>query len=246
MSRTAPLLLALALLAPGIVAAHDHSPPDRRSVTVSGEGEVSAKPDRARLALSVDNLSTDVKSAEAEVNRVTRAYLAQAKSLGVKDEQISTAGMTLNPEYVWDDKARKQTLAGYRARRQITVTVDNLDKLGDLILAATSAGVNQINPPVLESSKAKELSRQALVKAAEDARAKAQLLADTLGVKLGTVRSLSASDSSAAPPPRPVMFMAKAMAAAPADESGNDQMGFAAGEIKFSASVNAEFDLIAQ
>src|SRR3546814_3771934 len=44
---------------------------------------------------------------------------------------------SINPEYVWDDKAKKQKLVGYRARRDIAVTVSNLDKLGDFVLRAT-------------------------------------------------------------------------------------------------------------
>ncbi|MGH8504841.1 MAG: SIMPL domain-containing protein [Stenotrophobium sp.] len=243
MTDIKPLLLTLALFVPALALAHDHPAPVTRSVSVSGQGEVSATPDRAQLSLSVDALDSDIQKAQDQVNQVTRAYLAKARSLGVKDAQIATAGVTLNPEYTWDDKAKKQVLTGYRARRQINVTVDNLDRLGDLLLAATAAGVNQISPPVLESSKADELTRQALAKAATDARSKAQVLATTLGVKLGSIRSLSAND--VAPPPRPVMFKAMAMRADAAPESGNAEMGLATGEIKFNATVNAEFDLIA-
>jgi uncharacterized protein YggE len=243
MTYIKPLLLALALSVPTLAMAHDHPAPVTRSVSVSGQGEVSAVPDRAQVSLSVDALDSDLQKAQDRVNQVTRAYLAKARALGVKDAQIATAGVTLNPEYTWDDKAKKQVLTGYRARRQINVTVDDLDRLGDLLLAATAAGVNQVSPPQLESSKADELTRQALAKAAADARSKAQVLATTLGVKLGNIRNLSASD--VAPPPRPVMFKAMAMRADAASESGNAEMGLATGEIRFNATVNAEFDLIA-
>ena len=117
----------------------------------------------------------------------------------------------------------------------------DLDKIGDYLQRATDAGINNISDPQLESSRAEDLQRQALVKAAQDAQAKARLLADTLGVKLGAVRSISAN--SAAPrPPGPVPRVMMAAAAAP---SGNEDMGFAAGEIRFSSSVSAEFDLVA-
>ena len=222
-------------------AAYAAEPASPRLVSVNGEGEVSVKPDRARLNLAADALNSDLKTAESQVNAIVRAYLAEAKSLGAKDEQISTAGISINPEYVWDDKLRQQKLVGYRARRDIEVVISDLDKLGDYVLRATKAGVNHVSPPQLESSQSEALERQALAKAALDAQAKAKLLADTLGVKLGSVHSVRANEAIA--PPAPMMVKTMAMRAEAADGSGNEQMGFSGGEIKYSASVSAEFDL---
>ena len=235
--------LAVALAMAGAARADDHDIRcDHRSVSVSGQGEVSVKPDRALLAMGVEASGVDLKAVQSQVNGVVRKYLADAKALGVKDEQISTAGMTLNPEYVWDDKERRQKFNGYRASRQIAIRVEQLDLVGDLLLKATADGINQVNPPALESSKAKEYSRQALAKAAEDARGKALLLADTLGVKLGALRSLNANDSSPSPP---IMYAKAMMAEAGQARDGNAEIGFSAGEIKYSASVSAQFDLTA-
>lgn len=231
----APALILLAAAAP--LAAHD-SPAPLRTVSVSGEGENSIKPDRARLTLGVDQLSSDVKSAEAAVNKVVRAYLAEAKALGAGEDRIQTTGVSIQPEYVWDEKERRQQLVGFRVRREIAVLVTDLDKLGDFLLRATKVGVNQVNPPSLESSRAKEMENQALVKAAEDARARARLLADTLGVKLGAVRTVSAQQSGPSPP-----IMLKAMAMRAESDSGNAEMGISAGEIRFRVTVQAEFDL---
>jgi uncharacterized protein YggE len=234
-------LAALALILPVLAMADDDAAALRRSVNVSGQGEISAAPDRARLSMAVEALNPELKAAQDEVNKVVRAFLAEAKTLGVKDEDLSTAGITVQPEYVWDEKARNNRLTGYRARRAIELTVRNLDQIGDFILRATRVGVNTVQAPVLESTREKELSRQALVKAIEDARSKAELAAQTLNVRLGPIHSLNASENNVRPP-YPMMRM-KAEAAAAAYDSGNQEMGFAAGEIKFSATVNADFDL---
>lgn len=238
MSCWMPLAL---LLATGAAQAGDDAAALRRSVNVNGQGEVSVKPDRAQLSLGVETSNIELKAAEAEVNKVVRAYLAEAKQLGLKDEQISTAGISISPEYVWDEKDRRQKFNGYRASRQIVLRTDDLDKVGDLILRATKVGINQVSAPNLYSSKASELSRQALVKATEDARGKAQLLASTLGVKLGAVHSISASDN----PAPPEMYVRNQAMMAKAADSGNSEMGFSAGEIKYTANVNADFDLLA-
>lgn len=232
-----PLLLPVVLL----LAAHStvQAEEPARLVAVTGQGSVSVKPDRARLTLAVDQVHPELRVAEAEVNRIVRAYLAEAKALGARDKQLSTAGMSINPEYVWDEKANRQQLVGYRVRREIQVVIENLDQLGDYVLRATRVGVNQVSSPVLESSQSAALQRQALVAAAEDARGQAELLAKTLGMSLGAVRSLRAD--SAAPPPMPMVMQ---MRAKEADSGGNAEIGFAAGEIRIQASASAEFDLI--
>jgi uncharacterized protein len=235
-SRLACLLFAL-LFGSGVLA---HDAPLPRVVAVSGEGEVSVKPDRAQLSLSVEKLDPDLKKAEAEVNRIVRAYLAEAKTLGAKDEHVSTTGVSINPEYVWPEGGRERRFTGYRISRQISVRIENLDKLGEFILRATAVGVNQVNPPALESSRHKELERQALARAAEDARDKARLLAETLKVRLGIAYRITESGVDM---PAPVMYQMKASRAAAADEEAG--MGIALGEIKLRATVNVEFELLA-
>lgn len=226
-----------ALIFGAAAAAHDVLPPPR-TVAVNGQGEVSVKPDRARLTLSVQKLDPDLKKAEAEVNKVVRDYVREAKALGTKDDALSTTGVSINPEYTWNEQARQQKFVGYRVSRQVDVRIDNLDKLGDYVLKATAVGVNQVNAPMLESSKAAELERQALVKATEDARGKAKLLADTLGVKLGMASSIA--ESSFTPQPMHKMEMRVANQAA----DGNAEMGIALGEIRYRATVSAQFDLL--
>ena len=238
--KTTLLALPLLLAATMSFAGHDHEAP-RRSVNVSGQGEISVTPDRARLSVAVDQFAQEPKPAELAVNKIVKAYLAEVKALGIADKHLSTAGVSLQPEYVWDEKLRQNRITGYRARRDIQIYVEDLTKVGDLILSATKVGVNNVSPPQLESSLGRELSRKALVAATEDARAKAKLLADTLGVKLGAVRSISANDGGY---PQPVMVKAMAMRDSMAPESGNSQMGFEAGEIKVTANVQADFDLL--
>lgn len=244
----APLKSLIALCLLGAAAAQAAEPghppwPERRAVTVSGQGEVSAAPDRARIDMAVEETKPDLKAAQADVNRIVRDYLAQARALGVKDEDISTAGLSINAEYDYSAKDGRKFL-GYRVTRNIQLVVRDLDRIGDYLQKATDAGINNISDPVLESSQADELQRQAMAKAAADAQAKARLLAETLGVKLGLVHDINAATEVTPPRPLPRMMAmaANAQAAAP---SGNEEMGFAAGEIHIKATLTADFDLVA-
>lgn len=237
--KPAAVFLAILSLTGNALA---HESPDPRRVATTGQGEVSVAPDRARVSVGVDVSNAELKAAESEANRVARAFLAEAKALGIADKDIATAAVTIHPEYVWIEQERRQRLTGYRASREMQVFVRDLNKVGELLLRATKAGANRVSPPQLETSRAKELTQEALVKAAEDARARAKLLAETLGARLGPVHRINAADA-APPPPMPMKVMA--MRAEAADAGGNAEMGFAAGEIRIEASVHAEFDLIA-
>lgn len=241
MNTLSRCIAAVALCLAGASASASAQPLPPPTVAVSGHGEVSTVPDRARLSLAADALNADLKRAEAEVNAIVRRYLDAVQPLLVKPEHIATTGVSLQPEYSWDEKARRQVLVGYRARREIRVLVGDLDRLGDFILRATAAGVNHVSPPQLESSRADALRLDALTRAAQDAQNKARTLAQALGVKLGAARTVRES-GSVSPPPMPMKVMA--MRAEAAYDSGNEQMGLATGEIRIAADVGVEFDLI--
>jgi len=210
---------------------------ERRSVSVQGHGEVSVAPDRAQLDMSVQTTRDTVAAAQAKVNAVVRDYLQRAHKIGVRDADIATTGVNVQPQY--DYSGGSSHFTGYRVSRRITVTVRDLAKLGDTISAATAAGVNGVADPVMESSRAATLRRQALADAAGDARANAEVLAKTLGATLGPVHQLDVSNGSSGPVP-----MVRAMAMAKASNDGNQQMGITTGEIRYQADVHADFDLL--
>ena len=238
-SRVLGCTLGLLICGAALAQPPNGPPAQLHLVTVNGNGEASAKPDRARLSLGVEQLNPDLKKAQDEVDRIVRAYLKDAKSLGARDEDVTTTGVSISPEYVWPAPGNERRFTGYRVNRQVEVRIANLDKLGDFILRATADGVTQVNPPSLESSKSADLEKQALAKAADNARAKAKVLAETLGAKLGAVMRINESGAAPAPGPRVYMSMAKA-----ADQGGNEQMGLSLGEIRVEASITADFDLL--
>lgn len=235
------LPLAIALFAFSLAAgAADPAP---RVVQVTGQGEATVAPDRARLSMAIEARNVDLRAAETKVNDGTRAVLKELKGLGLKDEDISTAGYSVNPEYDWVDNQQK--FRAYFARREINVTVRDLDKVGDVLLRLTKAGVNQINPPVLESSKMKETERAALARAVTDAAAQAGVIAEGLSLKLGLPRTVNATSQSYNPPvPMPRLMAMKASADAAPEMSGNEQTGFSAGLIRATSTLTAEFELL--
>jgi uncharacterized protein YggE len=229
-------LLALAVLSGQAQA--DGAPP--RTVSVGGSGEVSAQPDMARVTLGIESRKPTMAAARSEVAATVDRVLALTRSLKIDPKLVDSTRLQVSPDYSWNEKDRKQVLQGYVVSRQVEVTVKDLDQLGPLLEKAVDAGVNQVGDPQLDSSRRKELEREAMAKAVQDARLNADTLATAAGAKLGPVRNLN-GQTNAMPMPmykgRPVA-MAADVAAAPPPET------YQAAEMKFSAGVSAEYDLI--
>jgi len=211
-----------------------------RTISVSGTGTIDATPDIARLSLAVQRRDASMQVARDDTVRVSKAFLALCTKLGIKESKIRTSGLTIQPEYRWDEKENKQIVTGYFVQRQLQVEINDLDKLGDVIEGAIDAGVNEVSPPQLDSSKRKELNRDALAAATADAKANAERIATSLGVKLGPVRTVVAG--GAAPPPMPMQEMR--MAAMAMSDGAAKASNYVPGEISFESRVDATFDVV--
>lgn len=232
----APLALAAVLL-PVAMAFADEA--RTRTVSVSGQGEISAEPDLAHLTLGVEARRPTLAEARSEVTAAVERLLALTKSLGIDPRLVNATRVQVLPEYSWNDKDRKRILLGYFVSRQVQVELRNLEQLGTLLERAVDAGANQVSDPVLDSSRRKDLERDAMTRAVQDARQNAETLAKAAGAKLGNVRALNAS---AAGPVVPVYRAKMAMAEA----SMAPEATFQAGDMKFSAMVSAEYDLVVE
>lgn len=209
--------------------------PTTRSVSVSGTGSATAVADGAIVQMSINSRAKQLDEAQAGAARVTASVLRLAEELGIPKDRIDTTGASVRPDYRWDRDSEQQLLRGYIADRQMTVRLEDLDMLARLIEGAVAAGVNQVSPPQLTSTREKAAYREALKMAAEDARASARVLATTLGAKLGAAITISAGAESPRPPV-PVMRMAEASMA---DAAAT----YNPGDLSFRATVNATFAL---
>ncbi len=216
-----------------------------RLVTVSGAGEIQVVPDRAIVVLGMESRQPKMETARQEVNKVVEAFLDYCDELDIPKKQIKTASLNVRPEYDWNNQTRERRLRGYFVSRQLTVELKDLDKLGPLMEGSVSLGVNQSQAPTLDVSDRNGLRREALKKAAEDAQLNAQVLAKTLGAKVGKIRRINASDVGFRPPVVRQMNERAMMRSAAAD-SGASPESYEVGKVTVNASVQAEFDLLVE
>jgi uncharacterized protein YggE len=210
-----------------------------RTITVSGQGEIQAEPDRAMVLLGIESRKPKMEDARSEVTKTVDGVLKLTRDLKIDQKFVRTTRINVQPEYNWDNNARERNLIGYYVSRQVEIDLRDLDKLGQLLERAFDLGVNQVGEPRLDSSKRRDLEREALAKAVADAKLNAEAVARAANAKVGAPRTISAS-SGFVPPPMPMMMKARAVGAEAADASQSYQSG----QMGFTGSVQVEYDLL--
>jgi len=182
------------------------------TIQVQGNGEVTAEPDQAILSLSVNALSKDVEAAKQQADSKYKAVLAAAKKNGIDRLDIKSSGISVQPEYQWRDNS--QVLVGTRITRSVTITVNEIDRVAELLQDLVEGEVSTVNNVQTGFKDRKSLERKALKAAIEDAKDKAQFLADQFGKTLGSAKTISETQRQSSPRQfRGGMEMAKSMAA---------------------------------
>lgn len=188
-----PALLALLLAATPAFAGTPL--PDGPHVTATGEGQVSAPPDLARVRLAVRYRNPSPAAAKQSVDRSIEAFLALAPRFGVEPAHVTAGDLSVSEDIDTDDNGRKVS-NGFVATRDLTVELHDLTRLGEFLDAALAAGVNEVEDIAFESSRADALRAEARAKAVADAREKAGGLARAFGATLGPVYSINSLNAS--------------------------------------------------
>ena len=178
-------------------------------ITVSGTGAASLKPDRVIIDLSIIEESHTAKEASQRAAGIFEMLMTRFLEEGIQRDQVETRWFRINAVYDYS-KEGSPTLVGYRANHGLTVTIisDDPDSLGmeggEIIDVAINAGVTQVQGITFTVSDeaAEALRDDALKSAVSNARNKAQLMAETLGITIINVRTIS--ESGLIPPPIPV------------------------------------------
>jgi hypothetical protein len=161
--------------------------------------------------------------------------LAALKRAGVADLDIQTSSVNLNAEYRYPENQAPQ-LVGYTASNTVTIRFRDIRNSGKILDALVAQGANQINGPNLTIDKPEAALDEARAQAIANGRARAELYARGLGLRVVRIVAVSESGGYAVPPPAPpVPMMARAYE--------RDQTQIQPGEQKLQVSVAMTFEL---
>ncbi|MBT5448834.1 MAG: SIMPL domain-containing protein [Gemmatimonadetes bacterium] len=196
-------LLMTAVLIAGISLGADAGERIEHTISVVGEGQASAVPDKARLSVGVITSSTNVREASG-ANRSSMQKMLQALAdLGVEERDMATSNFSIHYE---NPRPKVEGHEGqYRVSNMLRVELSDFEQVDSVLEEVVRAGANQIWGVEMVVADVEALAVQARAKAAESARAKAEELARLHGRKLGEV--LRITESSGGRPMARMMAM---------------------------------------
>jgi uncharacterized protein YggE len=192
---------------------------------INATGEVTRVPDLAIISAGVVSRSTTASAALQDTANRMEKVLAALKRAGVEDRDIQTSSVNLNAEYRYPENQPPQ-LVGYTASNTVTVRFRDIRNSGKIVDALVGQGANQINGPSLVVDKPEAALDEARAKAIAIGRARAELYARSLGMRVVRIVSVNESGGYYAPPPAPppAPMMARMEAASTRIEPGEQKL----------------------
>ncbi len=205
------------------------------TLNLAAYGEARVAPDMATITLGVmTEGKTAAEAMQANAARMN-AVMASLRKAGIAERDIQTSNLNLNPQYRYQENQPPQ-LVGYQASNNVTITVNDLKRLGPAVDATVSAGANQVHGisfGLKDPTTAENAAREEAVKALA---AKADLYARATGHRVSRLVSLSEGGGYTPQPPMPIV----AYAAKREMDAGTPVSG---GELKVRVDISGLYEL---
>jgi uncharacterized protein YggE len=207
----------------GTGAVAKQTSPTNHTISVSGHGDAMAIPDMATLTIGVQTKGIDAQSALSSNATKLNAVVAAIENEGVTADHIKTSDLNLYLD------SQSNT---YQASHDLTVTLDNVAKVGTVLDASVAAGANNSWGVDFGLKDPSAQQAQALTLAIANARKRADAMAAALGVSVTGVGSASDVAYSS-----PIQYAGVARAASAPSSATQVQPG----QLTTSADVNVVY-----
>ncbi len=233
--RFAALIVIMGTIMTSEILAQSPMAPVGTLLTVQAEAELKAAPDIASISAGV--VTTYATAQEAMAQNATRmtAMIAALKKAGVADKDMQTSGLSLQPQYVYNNNESPK-LSGYQANNTVNVTVRKLETLGTVLDTLASKGASNLNGPNFAVDEPDPVLDDARTKAVQKAMKRAELYARAAGMRVKKIVAITEGGSIQQPPmPYQQSMMAQTKMAS--------DTPIAPGRVGISASVTMTFEL---
>ncbi|MEX1253165.1 MAG: SIMPL domain-containing protein [Dehalococcoidia bacterium] len=162
-------------------------------VTVAGAGSAFGVPDVAVVTLGVEAEAATVEEARGQAAGSMEGIIQALKDGGVNEDDIQTSRFSVQPRY--DFEQDRQVLRGFVVTNIVTAKLREIDKTGELVDAALTAGgdLSRVDNLSFTIDDPSDIETEARRLAVNEARQRAETLADAAGAELGRVLSITES-----------------------------------------------------
>lgn len=201
-------------------------------MTVSAAGTIKVMPDVAYVDLGVTTQNKDVKKAQSDNKGLMNALYTALENGGLTKDDIKTTNYGINPLY--DYSTGKNVLTAYQVVNTVEITVKDLDKIGDYIDLAAAAGANTDYSITFDLLDRNASYNQALTKAMEAAKGKADALASAGGYTIAGVLEVSEGTYN---------YVPQYLSGAKNDAAGIAATPITAGQLDITANITVEYQI---
>jgi uncharacterized protein YggE len=189
------------------------------SISVSGDGEVTAIPDIASVTFTVRESAKTVPEAQKLAETKIAAGLKGLEALGVDKKDTKTLSYNVGPKYESQQTGycngyvcppTKTVVIGYEVTQSVSVKVRKVDQAGDVIGILGKANITEMTGPDFTVDDMDTVKENAKAEAIKKAQVKAEKQAEALGVSLGAIISFSEDGGYY---PSPMMYRTDVMSA---------------------------------
>jgi len=214
------------------------------AISVSGQAEVLVAPDMIDLRLGVETIATDLAGARAENRKRVTAIIEAMRAHGIEAKDIQTDWIGISPRY--DHKVSRTDPVDHTVQNTLRGTLRDPRRFEEVLAAVIGAGATHVHGIDFRTTELRKHRDHARSEALKAAREKAELLAEELGVKRGRPLAVTENQWGGSwtwtggwwgRSHSPAMMQNTIQNISGGDAEG----GFAAGQIRISATVNASF-----
>lgn len=159
---------------------------EQKIIRVMGTGNVKVAPDTTRLTFEVDSLHDTYESAYNEASMGNEEMKSFLESFELGKDSLKTTNFSITKETEWNRKEDKRVFVGFKLSQSLYLDLPIDSVLISRVIATLGDAWPELEVNILFIKKnAHDAKLQILESAVKDAREKAEVIAATLGHKLG-------------------------------------------------------------
>lgn len=196
-----PILLSILCLNFFLVVAQETIKPGELSLTGTAEKQVS--PDLTGININLQELHPDLSSAISALNKKVARLQEELAKAGIDKSSIKTSALNTNKQREYDGNKKKYIDKGYLAQQQLQVEFPVSSRKLEGVLNRFNRIDFDFNFSVyfkISDALHESISDQLLAEAVKNAKHRAKIAAEAMGIKLGAVKSLVLDNNNFAQP----------------------------------------------